>query len=52
MLKYNGVCLPKNLLNLIDENREKYGYTSKADFVKQAVRRELERLKIIKEGEN
>ena len=50
MSKYNGVCLPKDLLNLIDEKKGKFGYTSRADFIKQAIRRELERLNKIKTG--
>lgn len=45
MRKYQGVCLPNNLLELIDKNKEKLGFTSRADFVKQVVRKELERLK-------
>jgi len=44
MRKYHGVCLPENLLKIIDKNKEKLGYTSRAEFVKQSVRRELERL--------
>jgi len=44
MSKYQGVCLPENILRLIDEKKQSFGYTSRADFVKQAIRRELERL--------
>ena len=29
----------------VDEKIEPYGYTSRADFCKQAIRRELERLR-------
>jgi len=44
MSKYQGVCLPTILLDRIEEIKETFGYTSRADFVKQACRRELERI--------
>lgn len=44
MNRYNGISLPKNLINRIDRIREKYGYTTKADFIREAVRRELDKL--------
>jgi metal-responsive CopG/Arc/MetJ family transcriptional regulator len=44
MAKYQGVCLPNELLYRIDQNTIGMGYTSRTDFIKQAIRRELERL--------
>jgi len=44
MLTYLGVSLPIALINKIDEALKKYPFSSRADFVKQACRRELERL--------
>ena len=43
--RYANVCIPKRLAELIDENIHFFGYSSRADFVKQACRRELEKLK-------
>ena len=43
MNKYQGVSLPKKLLNLIDKNMNKSGYTNKTEFIRQAIRHELER---------
>jgi metal-responsive CopG/Arc/MetJ family transcriptional regulator len=42
--KYQGVSLPKRLLDLIDSKKEEFGFTSKTDFIKQAIRHELERI--------
>ena len=42
--RYVSVCIPKKLAALIDEKLDP-GYTSRADFIKQAVRNELRRLK-------
>lgn len=50
MLQYMGVSLPMPLLNKIDEMRQKYQFSSRADFVKQACRREIERLEKRKEN--
>ena len=44
MAKYMSVCLPIDLLGLIDRKIKGERYTSRADFVKQAIRLELERL--------
>lgn len=42
---YQGVALPQELLDCIDEKRLVFkSYTSRTDFIKQAIRRELERL--------
>ena len=41
---FSCVSIPTNLAKLIDDKTELYGYSSRADFVKQACRRELERL--------
>jgi metal-responsive CopG/Arc/MetJ family transcriptional regulator len=49
MPKYQGVSLSKELLDIIDTKIEGYGYQSRADFVRQAIRRELERLSRLKE---
>jgi len=43
-----GVSLPIEMLEKIDEVVKKYPYSSRADFVKDAVRRELERVNKIK----
>jgi len=43
--KYACVCISQKLAKLIDEKRESFGYSSRADFVKQACRRELEKLR-------
>ena len=43
MSRYLSVCLPKKLLKLVDAKKGDK-YTSRADFVKQAIRRELERV--------
>lgn len=44
MSTYQGVCLPNELLYRIDESIHGLGYTSRTDFIKQACRRELERI--------
>lgn len=44
MSKYQGVCLNKELLDLIDQNKKGLGYQSRADFIRQAIREKLERL--------
>lgn len=44
MSNYQGVSLPKKLLNQIDENLENSVYISKADFIRQAIRHEIERV--------
>ena len=44
MRNYQGVCLPNELLYRIDQTTEGMGYTSRTDFIKQAIRRELERI--------
>jgi len=44
MSNYQGVCLPNELLYRIDETTRGMGYTSRTDFIKQAIRRELERI--------
>lgn len=40
-MKYHTISLPENLVNKIDNIREKNGFSSRADFVKEACRREL-----------
>ena len=44
MTRYVTVCLPRNLTELVDKKFKDHGYTSRADFVKQAIRNELRRL--------
>lgn len=46
MRKFSCVSLPTKLMQLVDEKKEIYGYSSRADFVKQAIRRELEKLRM------
>lgn len=48
MTCYKTVSLPEKLLKKIDEKKDIFAYSSRADFVKQAIRRELERLNKIK----
>ena len=43
---YVSVSLPKSLINRIDEiirNRD-YGYSSRAEFIKEAIRKHLSKL--------
>lgn len=47
MRDYTSVTLPKVLIVKIDEITGYFGFTSRADFVKTAIRRELERLNSI-----
>lgn len=47
MPKYNGISMPKNLLDRIDRVKKKYGFTTKADFIRQSVRNELYKLEIM-----
>ena len=44
MYDYVSVTLPRELLSKVDAYKQEYGYTSRADFVKNAIRREIERL--------
>ncbi len=48
-MNYQGLSLPKKLLNQIDEAIENKAFTSKIDFIKHAIRNELQRLN---HGEN
>ena len=43
MSKYQGLSLPKKLLDKIDEAIEDAPYTNKTEFIRQAIRHELER---------
>jgi len=44
MIRYISVSLPVEILKLVDKKIKGRPYTSRADFVKQAIRLELERL--------
>ena len=44
MSKYQGVCLPIDLLQLIEQKKQQYGFTSRSDFIKSACREKLERM--------
>lgn len=44
MVQYMGVSLPMPLLNKIDEIVQQHHFSPRPDFVKQACRREIERL--------
>lgn len=44
MSKYDCISLPKELVRIVDEKIQGKGYSSRAEFVKQAIRRELERI--------
>ena len=45
MTKYVTVSIPKVLINKIEEAKLTHGFTSRPDFIKQAIRHELARLK-------
>ena len=45
MSNYQGISLPKKLLNLIDEAIVNKPYNSKTEFIRQAIRHELERVR-------
>jgi len=45
MYEYITVSIPKSLIEKIDAIKKTYGYTSRPDFIKQAIRHELRRLK-------
>jgi metal-responsive CopG/Arc/MetJ family transcriptional regulator len=44
MNKYQGISLPKKLLNKIEETIEEHGFTNKTEFIRQAIRNELRRV--------
>ena len=44
MTNYLGVSLPITLLKRVDEKITIFSYSSRADFIKEAIRRELQRL--------
>ena len=44
MTKYICLSIPETLMSKVDEKLGMFAYSSKTDFVKQAIRRELERL--------
>lgn len=41
MGNYQGFSLDRELINIIDESIKGQGYSSRADFVRQAIRNEL-----------
>ena len=44
MVDYQGVSLPRTLMKQIDMDKLQHkGFTSKTDFIKTAIRNELER---------
>lgn len=45
MTKYVCLSIPEKLMKLVESKVEKFGYSSRTDFVKQAIRHELRRLK-------
>ena len=47
MTKYVCLSIPKQLMNKVDEKLSFFAYSSRTDFVKQAIRRELERVERI-----
>lgn len=48
MGKYQGVCINRELIELIDKNTVGLGYQSRADFIRQAIREKLERMEVQK----
>jgi len=49
MTKYVCISIPEQITQMIDKKYPVYGYSSRADFVKQAIRHELERLSVVQE---
>jgi len=45
MQNYTSISLSKELLNIVDQKIKGKGYTSRAEFVRQAIRHEVSRLK-------
>ncbi len=45
MVEYQGLSLPKKLLNYIDEAIKNAPYMTKNEFIRQAIRHEIERAK-------
>ncbi len=45
---YTAVSVPVDLVKIIDRGIEGKGFSSRAEFVKRAIREELKRLKKIK----
>lgn len=45
MANYVTVSIPKRLIDKIDELKKNNDYTSRPDFIKQAIRNEFKRLK-------
>jgi len=43
-MSYRGVNIPEELMREIEKiiNKKKYGFTSKAEFIKQAIREKLQ----------
>jgi metal-responsive CopG/Arc/MetJ family transcriptional regulator len=50
MKRYQGVSLPKELLIRVDFAIDGMGYSSTTDFIKQAVRKDLDRLEKQRRG--
>lgn len=42
---YQAVSVPEEMIKIIDKTIKGKGFSSRAEFVKQAIRNELERLK-------
>lgn len=44
MRDYTSVSIPRELLLIVDEKRQGKGYSSRAEFVRQAIRHEIKRI--------
>ena len=49
---YTSVCIPRRLLDEVDQILEKGGYSSRAEFVKEAVRKNLKELHAYSESKS
>jgi len=46
MTKYYTISLPEKIIKSVDKAKQQLPFTSRADFVKQAIRNELQRVKV------
>ncbi|MDH5404662.1 MAG: ribbon-helix-helix domain-containing protein [Candidatus Heimdallarchaeota archaeon] len=49
---YTTISLPTNLINKIEPYLDEEGYSSIAEFVKEAIRRRLDQLNAMKSSDN
>ncbi len=49
---YMNIPIPKNLVEIIDHNKHRFGYRSRSEFVRDAIRRRLEELGALRNHED